>query len=625
MLQRLSIQNLAIIDHLALDFPPGFTVLTGETGAGKSIILGALNLVLGERASSDDVRTGCDAAEVEALFEINAAGAAASLLREWSLAPDALLRDPRRADKTIELVIRREVGAQGKSRCMVNGRAITLAQLASLGDLLVDLHGQHQHQSLLRVELHREILDSFGADSIGPALGKWAPLFKRYQEVIKRLRLLERGEREIERQKSILEFQIREIEEANLEPGEDERLAGERQRLEHADALRRAAAETLDLLYEGETQSPTAAELLGRAENTLAAAARLDPALEAEANRAAAAAAELSETAAFLRSYLDRLDADPARLAEVDDRLHLLKKLKKKYGADAAETLAMLDKFRAEHHSLAHSGEERQALETERAALEKQLNAAANELTERRRETAERFAKGICKHLRELEMSAVEFEARLTRDILEPPAGGASETSGSAGGVDFENGEEEDAEEKTKAAARTGGAAFLPLPGGKRCRVFEHGADLVEFLISANRGEALKPLRKIASGGELSRIMLALKALISGRQQIPTLVFDEIDTGISGRTGTRIGEKMESLARDCQVICISHLPQIAARARHHFAVRKTREKNRMLTRVIPLDHPQRLEEIARLLGGEENSAIARTHAAELLNPSNPKP
>jgi DNA repair protein RecN (Recombination protein N) len=366
------------------------------------------------------------------------------------------------------------------------------------------------------------------------------------------------------------------------------------------DALRRNTAETLELLYENDGEIPTVVDLLGKVESVLLASARLDPSLESEASRLTALSAEISDCARSLRSYESSLDADPERLAEVDDRVHQIRKLKKKYGGSVEEVLEQLRQMEAEYASLTHSREEQEALEVERIALEKQMVTAAENLTQKRREAAERFAKGICKHLQDLEMPSVEFEARLTRETTEVIAS------------------DEDDEETPITKPDTNGLA-LTFPNGSRCRIAEHGADFIEFLISTNRGEALKPLRKIASGGELSRIMLALKALLSGQEQIPTLVFDEIDTGISGRTGTRVGEKMERLSKECQVICITHLPQIAARAEHHFAVCKTKEKNRMLTRVMPLRDTERQSEIARLLGGEHNSEIARQHAAELLS------
>lgn len=611
MLLRLSIQDLAIIDHLTLDFTGGFTVLTGETGAGKSIIVGALNLVLGERASSDDVRTGCDGAEVEAVFDVAALRKVRQLLGEWELSAGD------------ELVIRREINSQGRSRCVVNGRALPLVQLKQLGDLLVDLHGQHQHQSLLRAELHREILDSYGHDDIGPRRASWETLYTRHGELVRRLGSLKRDEREMARQKDILEFQLNEIQKAEIVPGEDEALEGEWRRLSHSDALKRHTASATDILYEGEMQTPTADQLLGEAEGMLLSSAQLDPTLQSLSERLTSARAEIRDVADALRNYADDLEADPARLAEVEERMRLLRQLKKKYGATLEEILAVAEKFEKELHLLTHSREEEERLLKELAELEHEMANAAEDLSMVRKSASIRFSRGLQGHLGELEMPSVKFEVRLAR----------------LGENQFESLEEDDREDTPLSlplspkgarentgdngrSAKSDGGRMLRLSDGKLYRVFHWGVDQVEFLISPNAGEDLKPLRRIASGGELSRVMLALKILLNRKDAIPTLVFDEIDTGISGRTGARIGEKMAALAEGHQVICITHLPQIAARGMHHYAVTKVEEKKRTLTRVVRLGDAERRVEIARLLGGDKNSRAALDHAAELLNHSN---
>ncbi len=611
MLLRLHIEDLAIIDALTLDFTEGFTVLTGETGAGKSIILGALNLVLGERASSDDVRTGCEAALAEALFEVSACARLKELLAEWGLLDngDSLLDGISAKKRTggqsapVELVLRREIGAQGRSRCLANGRLVTLAQLRQIGDRLVDLHGQHQHQSLLRVEVHREILDGFGDTEHGRALDEFHALFERYSAVVARLRSLNRDEREIERQKGVLEYQVREISEAELTPGEDESLDEERRRLTHAEALKRNATEANDLLYEGESCPTSVADLVAQVAALTAESARLDPSLGTVAERLEALRAEVDDLAATLRSYAEDLEHDPERLSEIEDRLHLIRQLKRKYGGTIEEILDKAAQFERELHTLTHGREEQERLEAERAQLERQVAEAAERLSTKRRETGERFAKGLQRHLKDLEMTAVRFEVRLDR-----------EEAGTRPSVADDG--ENDGDIPPPETHR--GGDWLLFPNGKRYRVHDYGVDQIEFLFSPNVGEALKPLRKIASGGELSRIMLGLKVLLRSQDQVPTLIFDEIDTGISGRTGTAVGDKMAELGGRYQVICITHLPQIAARAAHHFVVRKTQQKGRTLTRVERLDAGERQAEIARLLGGEPDSAIARRHASELL-------
>lgn len=574
MLQRLAIHNLAIIEKLEIEFEPGFIALTGETGAGKSIIIGALNLLLGERASSEDVRSGCDTAEVEALFRLPGNQPLQALLKSMELAQDGPLE---------ELIIRREINPQGRGKCLVNGRMVTVGQLKEIGDLLADLHGQHQHQSLLQVEIHREILDAFGGQTLQKAWLAYRKNYQQYQDLTKRIRALMRDEREVERQKSILEFQTGEIAEAALEPGEDTALEDEKKRLEHAETLRLNALGAVDILYEGENQSPTVVDLISQCERMVEQAARLDTSLEANRALLTGALAQVQEAAEALRDYGADLSADPERLVEVEDRIHLVRQLKRKYGATIEEILAEHAGMEKELQSLTHSAEERQTLEKERHAIARNLTEAAEALSQERKKAGKTFARKLRAELSELEMPKVEFEVSLDRE-----------------------------------AASTDDASLI-FPDGQTWRIHEYGVDLVEFRISPNAGEPPKPLRKIASGGELSRIMLALKVILSGSQSIPTLVFDEIDTGISGKTGAAIGEKMGRLGTQCQIICITHLAQIAARAEQHFAVEKAETGKRTLTQVRLLDLPARTEEIARLLGGDQASGIARKHAAELLN------
>lgn len=629
MLQRLSIQDLAIIDHLTLDFAPGFTVLTGETGAGKSVILGALNLVLGERAGAEDIRTGCDLGVAEALFDAGRVPGVLALLREWGLldgedpadespgpeekrteaaetaavsrgrsAPESASHRHAADAANVELVLRREVTTQGRSRCLVNGRLVPLGQMRRIGDRLVDLHGQHQHQSLLQVEVHREILDEFGGESLGQALAAYAQLFAQRQDAVRSLRELDRDERELERRKDMLEYQIREIRSAAPLPGEDAALEEERLRLQHADALGRHTMGAHAALYEAVLGEPTVTDLLTQCEEMVGQAARLEPSLEDTGRRIAALRAETADVASVLRAYAESLENDPVRLAEVEDRVHVLRQLRRKYGATIEDVLAEAKRMETELHGLTHRDEERERLGAERARLERDLVKAADAVTALRRAAGERFARTLGRELKDLEMPDVRFEVRLASPEAACSAG-VPPASGGAGVPPDDN--------------------ILTWPDGRRRRLYPHGADEVEFLLSPNRGEEPRPLRRVASGGELSRIMLALKIVMRRLAQVPTLIFDEIDTGISGRTGTRIGQKMAALGEDCQVVCITHLPQIAARATAHYVVRKGVARGRTLTRVERLDAPaDRALEIARLLGGQADSAIALRHAQELL-------
>ncbi|MBU0754769.1 MAG: DNA repair protein RecN [Planctomycetes bacterium] len=612
MLLRLHIENLAIIDRLTLDFEPGFTALTGETGAGKSIILGALNLVLGERASSDDVRSGCPGALVEALFDLTKLTALHELLGTLHLndqepAAGAIASNSETAPIN-ELVIRREVSANGRSRCLINGKLVPLAQVKTIGEHLVDLHGQHQHQSLLKVELHREILDDFGGRPLIRCLETYEAQFQAYRRLLQKIQALDRNEQEVARQQGLLEFQINEIDELELSPGEDESLELERLRLQHADLLLRNSALISNILFEGEGEPATASGLISRCESLLHEAARVDPSLQSLQERLESSRAEIDDIAATLRSFAAEMEHQPSRLEEVEDRIHSISRLKKKYGNTVEAIFEARNRFEEELYSLTHRREELEQLHALRIKLEKDLAKAADDLTLARQKTGETFSKGLLRQLKELDMPGVRFEVRLEKEIMD-----ATRRDLSAG----RPGEDEAIPAQSQPQVVTGGVYVTGLDG-KRVRLHDKGADLVEFLISTNPGEDLKPLRKIASGGELSRIMLSLKALMRTLDQVPTLIFDEVDTGISGRTGARIGEKMADLGKEYQVICITHLPQIAAQAQAHFAVTKKRQGRRTLTRVDRLLDEQRLEEIARLLGGPVDSAIARKHARELL-------
>ncbi len=584
MLARLQIQNLAIIDDLTLDFHPGFTAMTGETGAGKSIVIGALNLILGERASSDDVRTGCERAEVQAQFQINNNQQLLDLLHSLGQSDESTNEG--------ELIIRREVSAAGKSRCQINGRLIPLSQLRQIGNLLVDLHGQHQHQSLLHVELHRDILDAFGGNPIKKAHAAYLPLYTRIKEILNLLRIKETDARQIERQRDMLQFQMQEISDAELEPGEDNKLETERQRLQHAEALGHAAAQGHQLLYENPDDSPTADDILRQAQDNAHHAASLDPTLKNLAERLEAAHAEIVDIAETWRAYGDNLEHDPQRLQQIDDRLDLIHKLKRKYGDSIEEILQAYSQFEIEWEAIKDNDSSKESLQSELADLQNPLRKATEKLTAAREKAATAFSKGLRKELAELEMPRVQFQVKLD-----------AETTQSS---------------KESDTTQNQNAPSLQRPDGSTQKLYEWGAEQVEFLISANAGEALKPLRRVASGGELSRVMLALKVLMRNQNPVPTLVFDEIDTGISGRTGVRIAEKLQALGANHQVLCITHLAQIAARAPHHFSVQKKQTANRSTTQVQPLDQDQRLAEISRLLGGQEQSEIAQQHARELL-------
>ncbi len=567
MIRELRIRNLAIIEDVRLEFSPGLNILTGETGAGKSIILGALKLILGERAAAEDVRTGEEFAEAEALVD----GPLPSKVMQWL----AEVGIPAEEDG---IVLRREISTAGKSKAIINGRLAPAHQLKALGDLLVDLHGQHQHQSLLDADNHLGALDAF-ADT-DDELADVAAQYGAWSQAKAMLHRLQGDERSLEREKSTLEYQIREIEQAQLRAGEEEELLSERMRLRNSEQLREAAVKAYALLQDSQTDAPSAMELIGAAEGEVAELARLDESQSALLEQMTELRIRLDELAQGIQDYGEALEADPKRLQQVEDRLDVIRNLKRKYGASIQEILQEAESYRERYNSLTNRTEELERLASEVSAAEGALAQACETLSEKRKKAALVFEKKIEQELNELQMGRAKFKVNFEYDF-----------AGAEQGIAY---------------------------GEQRVVVTAAGVDRVEFLLSTNPGEALKPLRKIASGGELSRIMLAMKSILAQRDAIPTLVFDEIDTGISGATAQVVGEKMKKLAQSHQVICITHLPQIAARAYRHIAVQKVPHGKRMTTRVSVLAKEQRVAELARLMGGESSSAAARKHAEELI-------
>lgn len=565
MLTELAIRDLAIIDALTLSLGPGLTVLTGETGAGKSIILGALNLLLGERASTDDLRAGCDEAEVSGRFEVRGGSAAAGFLRREGLDD---------SDAPGTALVRRVITREGRSRCWVNGRAVPVATLRALGDLLVDLHGQHQHQSLLDAERHRGVLDEFGG--LDGECGAVAAAHAAWSETRAARRRLEGDARELERRRDDLLHQIREVESAGLRDGELAGLEAERGRLRHADALITAAAHGVERIQEGDEVN--ALTLVAQARAEIEKVAAHDARLAALLPRLDETVASLADIAGEMRTVRDGIEADPARLDHVEERIAAIRKILKRHGDTEADVLALLDAWKREAESLDNRDAEIERLTREEERRAGALAQAALALRAARQQAGDRLSKALIRELRELAMERAEFAVRM-------------ETVPEADGIDVD--------------------------GHGRVHVTAEGMDAIEFLLSPNPGEPLKPLAKIASGGELSRIMLALKAVAAGQGGVPTLVFDEIDTGISGQTAGRVAAKMVRLAGSHQILCITHLPQIAARAAAHLGVSKRPKGRRTVTEVTHLDGAARVDALATLIGGE-STAAARRHAEEML-------
>jgi len=537
MLRFLSIRNLAVIDRLELEFEPGLTVLTGETGAGKSILVGAVGLLVGGRASSDLVRTGEDAAAIEAIFE--------------------------RPDGT-EVIIRREISAQGRSRAFVDGALATSASLRELAGGLVDLHGQHEHQVLLDPAAHLGLLDAFA--DVG---GERADVAAAYQEWRtlhdERERLLSTA-RENATRAEFLAFQLAEIDRVAPQAGEDDELQATRQVLANADRLQRLCADAYDALYEGEQAAlPALGTVWKRLDDLAGIDTRFAPYLESKDS----VKSQLEDLAFFLRSYAAGIDGSPERLQEVEDRLAALERIKKKHGPSLADVLARRAQLRRDLHDLTHLTERSADMDAAVAAARERYLARATVLSTRRTAAAENFCPALERSLADLAMARTRCEVRFT------PA--ASEAQWSADGI-----------------------------------------EQAEFFISPNPGEDLRPLARIVSGGELSRIMLALKTLATTDAAGKTLIFDEVDAGIGGAVADVVGGRLQRLASRFQVLCITHLPQIAAHGGAHIHIAKAVQKGRTLTSVSRLSASEREEELARMIAGNVVSPAVKASAAEML-------
>ncbi len=560
MLLELSVRNLVLIDQVTLELTAGFNVLTGETGAGKSMLVDALGLVLGGRARPDVVRSGAREAEVEALFEVQAGSRVAAKLEAAGVPCDK------------ELVIRRVVQSEGRSRAFVNGRICTVAQLAELAPELCDISSQHESVALTDPMTHLEYLDAFGKlDQTREALGQEVDALTALTRAIEELRAADRGRAERE---DFLAFQLRELEEVDPKVGEETELENERGRLRHAERLGQATRHAADRLYEGEG---AICDELGRLAAELEGAAAVDASLSPMAHVVESARAELADAARELSRYAEGVEGNPARLAEVEDRLFRLQKLLRKHGPTTAELFAHKTALATELEGLAKSGDRAAELERERDAVFARVTVAARKLSQERRDAAARLADAVGKELAQLGMG----RARVVVDVA---------PSASAVGA-------------------------LELDGARLTRA---GLDRVEFLIAPNRGEDPRPLRRIASGGELSRALLALKRVLAEKGPAGLYVFDEVDAGVGGAVAEVIGRSIADVARHRQVLCITHLAQIAALADTHFVVDKQEDGRRTTTSVQRLSASERVEEVARMIGGVKVGEAARRTAREML-------
>jgi DNA repair protein RecN (Recombination protein N) len=580
LLTELHIRDFAIIDELQLAFAPGFTVLTGETGAGKSIIIDAVELVLGGRADTTVVRAGADQAIVEAAFRLDPE-------RQAAIAP-VLEREELQGDEDDLLLVGREVRLNGRNVCRLNGRTVTLMLLREVAEGLVDIHGQSEHLSLLRVSQHVNLLDRYA--ELWPPRTQVAEKVAQVRAVRRELGDLLRSEQELARRADLLQFQVDEIQAAALQPGEEETLGDERLRLTNAEQLAGLAGEALQVLEGGGEETAPALDTLGAALRALERLARVDPAQEPQSKAAENAYYQVQELVRGLHAYQDEIEYSPRRLQEVEDRLALIRRLERKYGAKIPDVLAHAERSAQELETITHSEERIEELRVEEGRLLAELSGLAVDLSIKRREAAERLAAGIEAELGDLRMEGARF------------------------GVGFEWREDEQGVPVDESANQR----MSDLSEG-RFAFDSTGVDHVEFLVSPNPGEPLKPMAKIASGGETSRLMLALKTVLSRADETPTLIFDEIDQGIGGRVGATVGEKLWQLAAGTgpgglrhQVLCVTHLPQLAGFGDVHFHVEKhveqTEEGERTVTRVQQLAGQAQVEELAQMLGAAGEAA-----------------
>lgn len=552
MLERLIIENVALIDLLDLELGRGFTVLTGETGAGKSIIIDGINLVLGSRGSRELISYGRQKCRAEAVFGIEDCPAVKEKLREMELESD-----------DGDLTIMRELSVNGKSLCRVNGVVIPLASLKTITDLLVDVHGQHEHQSLLDEKNHLSVIDSYSSDTIEPLLKEVGEIFAEYSAVCTRLNSGFLSETERERRIDILKYQINEIESAKLKPEEENGIKEELNVLSNAEKIA-ACVNSASRALGGDDG---AVSLLRKAADELGSVSEFSSKLNEVWSRLSDLSYELEDAAYSVRDLGTDVDYDPKRIDELETRLDVIESLKHKYGPTLPDVIAFAEKAALELEELTGGAAEREKLTAEKDSLIKKYNEAASKLTAARKASARKLCSLAEDELKALGMKKAKLSALFDLIDDEP---------------------------------------------------HENGSDDVRLLLSANEGEPLKPLSKVASGGELSRIMLALKTVITDADGIPTLIFDEVDTGISGVTANTVGLRMKRIARKHQVLCVTHLPQIAAFGDEHYFVSKHEESGRTVTSVKKLDRNERAFELARIMGAEDGKSFAVSHAEELI-------
>jgi DNA repair protein RecN (Recombination protein N) len=564
MLKSLEIKDYALIDHIQIEFEKGLNIITGETGAGKSILIDAMSLLLGERASTEVIRKGAQKSVVEGIFEVADNRKVKSLLEENDI------------EFQSELIVRREISLKGSNRCFVNDSPVPLNLIKELGDLLVDLHGQHEHQSLLRTETHIDFVDDYSGNE--KLLQEYQSLYRQLKKAIAELNELKNKEVSLKEKKEIYEFQIKEIDAINPLPDEDEQLTEELNVLENSEKILTLSDEIYNLLYESDN---SVNDLLGEVKNKLSQLSSIDKTLleaEGECESALTIIKELSST---LRSYKSKIDVDPKQVEEKRERLASLNLLKKKYGGTLKRVLEHREKIGNEFNLAENFSEEIARQENLLKELRQKTGIASVKLSESRKKNAKKIESEVKKVLSSLGINEPQFEIRFSSHI------------------------------------KSDNDDFIMI-NSEKYSYNEKGIDELEFYISTNAGEDLKPLIKVASGGEVSRIMLSLKTILAKNDKLPLLIFDEIDTGISGRIAQKVGKALRELASFHQIIAITHLPQIAAMANHHYVVEKINEDNRVVSHIRKLDEQEHIREVAKLLSGEKLTEASIQSAIQLI-------
>jgi DNA repair protein RecN (Recombination protein N) len=563
MLLELNIRNFAVIKQSSVSFGRGLTILTGETGAGKSILIDAISMLLGGRGSADYVRYGCKKAEIEGLFEFEPDAPVLAMLKEMGVEVEENM-----------LIIRRELGSNGKTICRINGQMVTLSMLREIAPWLITIHGQHEHQSLMQGEQHINWLDAFGDEKIAPAFREFSKLYTQYQQLRSELHYISNNEREMVQRMDMLRFQLQEIIGANLKPLEDEELLKEKKRLAAGEKL----VHSLEDAYRSLVGEQRGIDWVSNAMSHLESVLQYDEELKDTHQMVENAFYQLEEAARLVRSYRDTIEFDPERLMQIESRLDEINRLKRKYGLSVDEILEYGASIEDELDHMENRETRIEELQKKVKEIALDLAVEAMELSQIRKQIAAELSAAIEQELKDLHMSRARFEIAVHQQ------------------------EDEDGVEVD----------------GHRVRVTAKGIDTVEFLIAPNPGEPLRPVSKIASGGELSRIMLAMKTILADAENIDTMIFDEVDTGVSGRAAQAIAEKLVRVSRKRQVLSITHLPQVASMADMHLRIEKHMNEEETETKVTALSYDERVIELARMLGGAQVTETTKNNARELL-------